>query len=244
MILSPNRSARGAAPVRLVILHTAEGARTAAALGAYFSNTAVQVSSHAGIDDQRIETYVPYDQECWSTRSANPISDNAELCGFAAWTRAQWLTEHHPMLVLTAQWVRDRCHARGIPIRKLSPAQVAAGMAGVCGHVDWTVGMQDGTHTDPGPAFPWDVVMTLAGATPTPPGGDELNDADVRRIADAVLDTPVPRAGDVPNAGKPMTLRGLVAWFDATTTHAPSNDPRALKLAADVAAIKAHLNIT
>lgn len=171
MISSPNRSARGTAPVSLVIVHTAEGARTVTSLGNYFASAAVQVSSHVGIDDTGIEQYVPYSEAAWTTRAANPISDNAELCGFAAWTRDQWLNEHHPMLVLTAQWVRERCLARGIPIRKLTPAQVAAGQAGVIGHVDWTVGMDDGSHTDPGQGFPWDVVIGLAAgnsATPSP----------------------------------------------------------------------------
>lgn len=182
MISSPNRSARGKAPVRLIIIHTAEGARTVTSLGNYFASAAIQASSHVGIDDTGVEQYVPYTEAAWTSRAANPISDNAELCGFAAWTRGQWLNEHHPMLERTAAWIRERCLARGIPIRKLTPAQVGSGMAGVCGHVDWTVGMKDGSHTDPGPGFPWDVVMDLAGAgTPapspsprTPPPEDDL----------------------------------------------------------------------
>jgi hypothetical protein len=148
--------------VRLVVLHTAEGARTNQALGNYFANPVAQASSHVGIDDVGIEQYVPYEMAAWTIRSANPISDNAELCGFAAWTRAQWLNEHHRMLELAADWVRERCLARDIPIRKLTPEQVGNGEAGVCGHVDWTLGTGDGTHTDPGQAFPWDVVIALA----------------------------------------------------------------------------------
>ena len=124
---------------------------------------------HRGIDDNGIEQYVPYSEAAWTTRAANPISENAELCGFAAWTRGQWLNEHHPMLERTAAWIRERCLARGIPIRKLTPAQVGAGMAGVCGHVDWTLGMRDGSHTDPGPGFPWDVVIGLAAGSPVNP---------------------------------------------------------------------------
>jgi hypothetical protein len=159
---SPNSSPRGAAPVRLIILHTAEGARTVAELGNYFAAASVQVSSHVGIDDHGLEQYVDYDREAWTTRSANPISDNAELCGFAAWTREQWLNEHMPMLKNAASWVAARCTARNIPVVKLTPAEVAAGKPGVCGHVDWTIGMKDGTHTDPGVNFPWDVVISLA----------------------------------------------------------------------------------
>src|SRR5690242_9071687 len=134
MISSPNFEPRNGATVRLVVLHTAEGATSAIELGNYFANPAVQASSHVGIDDTGIVSYVDYANAAWTILSANRISDNAELCGFAAWTRDRWLTQHMPMLRLAAQWVRQRCQARGIPIVKLTPAQVAAGQAGVIGH--------------------------------------------------------------------------------------------------------------
>jgi hypothetical protein len=171
LIKSPNFSSRGGKKVRLLIVHTAEGSTSVEGLGAYFANAANQVSSHAGIDDHRIETYVPYDQAAWTCRSANAIADQVELCGFARWTRVQWMSEHPEMLLLTAQWLRERAAARGIPLRKLTPAQVAAGDSGVIAHVDWTVGMKDGTHTDAGNGFPWDYVMAVAtgGSAPTPP---------------------------------------------------------------------------
>ena len=183
MISSPNRSARGSTPVRLVVIHTAEGALDVTALGNYFSQSAVQVSSHVGIDDHGQEQYVPYTEAAWTVRSANAISDNAELCGFAAWTRQQWLTDHHPMLVNTAGWIRERCAARNIPLVKLTPAQVGAGQAGVCGHIDWTLGAHDGTHTDPGPGFPWDVVMQLAGAPAPSPSEDDLTPDQADQLA-------------------------------------------------------------
>lgn len=168
---SPNFSSRGGKKVRLLIVHTAEGAKTNASLGTYFANAANQVSSHAGIDDHDIETFVDYDQAAWTCRSANAIADQVELCGFARWTRVQWMSEHPEMLLLTARWLRERAAARGIPLRKLTPAQVAAGDSGVIAHVDWTVGMKDGTHTDCGNGFPWDYVMAVAtgGSTVAPP---------------------------------------------------------------------------
>lgn len=169
LIQSPNYSSRGGKKVRLLVVHTAEGARTVESLGAWFSQPARGVSSHAGIDDKRIETYVPYDMAAWTARGANAIADQVELCGFAKWTREQWINEHPKMLELLAGWLKERATARGIPLRKLTPAQVAAGESGVIAHVDWTVGMKDGTHTDCGTEFPWDHVMALAtGGAPTP----------------------------------------------------------------------------
>jgi hypothetical protein len=163
-------SPRGAAPVRLVVVHTAEGARTAASLGAYFWRDDIQASSHVGIDGSNTLQFVPYDRAAWTVRSGNPVSDNAELTGFARWTRDQWLstgtvdgvTNPRGILDRTAAWIRSRCLARNIPIRKITAADVAAGRSGVIGHVDWTYGMHDGTHTDPGPGFPWDYVINRA----------------------------------------------------------------------------------
>lgn len=175
-------SARGVRPVTLVAVHTAEGARTARNLGAYFYRDDVQASSHVGIDATETLQYVPYDRASWTLRSGNPISDNAELCAFAHWTRAQWLgtdtidgcVNPRGILDATARWIRERCLARNIPIIKLSAADVAAGQSGVIGHVDWTYGMRDGTHVDPGTVFPWDYVITQANRKVNDMSWDEL----------------------------------------------------------------------
>lgn len=177
MIASPNHSARGSTPVRLVVVHTAEGARTKESLGRYFQGN-VGASSHVGIDAAGIESYVDYNRASWTLLNGNPISDNAELCAFARWTREQWMSTStvdgciSPRAILdnTAAWIRARCLARGIPIRKLTPAQVDAGMAGVIGHADWTYSnVGQGDHTDPesghygkGTGFPWDYVIARA----------------------------------------------------------------------------------
>lgn len=170
MIPSPNYSSRGSGRVRLVVIHSAEGARDRISLGKYFQG-GVNASSHVGIDAGGAEQYVPYDKSAWTLLNGNPISENAELCAFARWTRAQWLSEEtvdgvaNPkrMLDNAAAWIRERCLANDIPIRKLTPAQVDQGLAGVIGHADWTYSnVGQGDHTDPGSNFPWDYVMARA----------------------------------------------------------------------------------
>jgi peptidoglycan hydrolase-like protein with peptidoglycan-binding domain len=195
MIPSPNHSSRNGKRVRLVVVHTAEGARTVESLGAFFKDRNRQVSSHVGIDDKRIETYVDPERQAFTLRSGNAISENAELCGFAAWSREEWLEEHHRMLELTAEWIADRCLERDIPVRKLTPPEVAAGEAGVIGHIDWTKGMHEGTHTDPGPGFPWDVVMAMANG---------INNTEGNLMA------PVLREGD---GQRGIGARGRLHWY-------------------------------
>ncbi len=179
-IPSPNYSSRGGSGVRLVIVHTAEGATTYKALGNYFGSGSAGVSSHVGIDDTpgRIGEYVKRPNKAWTSGDANPYSVNVELCGFASWSPAEW--ERHPaMLDNCARWIAEECRYYGIPIKKLSAGQAASGW-GVCGHVDVS---GPGGHWDPGPSFPWAKVIDAAktggpvygpAAEPIPAGGVPL----------------------------------------------------------------------
>ena len=169
MIASPNHSDRGGARVNKVVIHSAEGARRAVDLGNYFLRTDIDASSHVGIDDNVTIQYVPYDRASWTLLNGNRTSDNAELCAFARWNRDEWFA-HQGMLDRAAAWIRERCQARGIPIRKLSPNDIDAGASGVIGHADWTYSkIGDGDHTDPGPNFPWGYVIAKAqGGEPLP----------------------------------------------------------------------------
>jgi putative peptidoglycan binding protein/N-acetylmuramoyl-L-alanine amidase-like protein len=170
---SPNFSSRGGAGVRLIVLHTAEGARTIESLGAYFADPSAEVSSHAGIDDKAgtIGVYVKRGDKAWTAANANPYAVQAELCGFAAWSTAEW--DGHPaMLENAAAWVAEEAAAFGIPILRLSAAQAQGGAAGVCQHVD--LGSAGGGHSDCGDGFPMDRVLSMAGgapAAPSPPAG-------------------------------------------------------------------------
>ena len=165
-IPSPNYSARGSG-VRLIVLHTAEGARTYQSLGAYFANPASQVSSHVGIDDTPgvVGAFVKRENKAWTQANANPFSVAAEMCAFAAWTTAEW-HQHPTMLSNCATWIAEEAAAFGIPIRRLSPVQAQGGQAGVCQHVD--LGAMGGNHWDCGGGFPMDEVISMAAGAPPP----------------------------------------------------------------------------
>jgi len=157
----PRYSSRGGAKVRLLILHTMEGARTVEACGSWFRNPdAPNASSHVGIDDDDTALYVPYEYSAWTAASANPVADQAELAAFAAWTPAEWDT-HAGMIERTAQWVAERAKARGIPLVRLRDKQTKTG-TGVCMHVDITRGWGVGTHQDCGANFPIDRIIARA----------------------------------------------------------------------------------
>jgi hypothetical protein len=185
-IPSPNYSSRGGADVRLIVLHTAEGATTIESLGSFFANPASGVSSHAGIDDtvNTVAEYVRRDWKAWTAGNANPVAVQAELCAFAAWDTATW-NSHPNMLANTAAWVAEEAAHFGIPLVKLTAEQAQGGGRGVCQHND--LGSWGGGHWDCGPGFPIDAVVALAAGVTTPPAP-----------------APAPPAGVPPYPGSPL----------------------------------------
>lgn len=178
MIPTSNHESRQGARVRLVVIHTTEGATDVGSLGAFFQHGTDQASYHAAFDDNKSEQYVDYSEASWSILSGNKISDNAAMCVAAvrdAWSRDRWL-QHPAMLERCAAWIALRCTARGLPITRLSYSEVGACKnnvnhpGGVIEHHDWTVGANDGTHNDCGSTLPWDIIIPrarqLAGGVP------------------------------------------------------------------------------
>lgn len=167
---SPNCSSRGGSGVRLIVLHTAEGARTYQSLGSFFSSSSSGVSSHTGIDDTKgtIGEYVSRGNKAWTQGNFNPVCVSVELCGFAAWSTAEWKNNHHNMLENCAAWIAEEAAHFGLPVTRLSPSQAQGSGRGVCQHVD--LGAAGGGHSDCGAGFPMDYVLDMAkGGSPAPP---------------------------------------------------------------------------
>ena len=167
---SPNYSSRGGSAIRLIVLHTAEGALTIESLGNFFAQSSSGVSSQVGIDDKpgKIGEYVSRSNKAWTQGNANPVADSAELCGFASWSRSTWLNSHRTMLENTAAWLAEESAATGVPLVKLTPSQAQGSGRGVCQHID--LGSWGGGHVDCGSGFPIDDVIAWAkGGTTAPP---------------------------------------------------------------------------
>jgi peptidoglycan hydrolase-like protein with peptidoglycan-binding domain len=159
---SPNYSSRGGASVRLIVLHTAEGATTIESLGNFFASSSAGVSSHVGIDDKlgKVGEYVTRGNKAWTAANANPVAVQAELCGFASWSESTWRNSHANMLDNAARWIAEESGKFGIPITKLSASQAQGSGRGVCQHRD--LGAWGGNHSDCGNGFPMDYVLSMA----------------------------------------------------------------------------------
>ncbi|MFC5992964.1 N-acetylmuramoyl-L-alanine amidase [Pseudonocardia hispaniensis] len=105
-----------------------------------------------------------------------------------------------------------------------------------CGHLECAV--PAGRKIDP--AF-WDLGalrrqvdwMLADPLARIPRFAQEDNMPTAREIADAILDTPIDREGDITEAQRerPTTLRAVLAWSDANLVHAPWTSPAAADLA-------------
>jgi hypothetical protein len=150
------------------VLHSAEGARTVQSLFDFF-NRNQNASSHAGADGYQLSgDWVPDERAAWTLLDGNPRSLNLELCGFAHWTREQWLSEGsvdgvwnpRQMIRNAATWTRRKCETRNLPKRWLTLDQIRRGERGILMHADYTYATGDGDHTDLGKNFPKDVFMS------------------------------------------------------------------------------------
>jgi hypothetical protein len=160
-IPSPNYSSRGGADVRLIVIHTAEGALTIESLGGWFAQPNAQCSSHVGADDKvnTVGEYVRRPDKAWTQSNYNPVAVSVELCGFASWSTAEW--DRHPnMLDNCAKWIAEESGYWNIPITHLSDSQAQGSGRGVCDH--YSLGPGGGGHWDVGNGFPWDKVLEMA----------------------------------------------------------------------------------
>lgn len=158
------RSSRNGRRPKWVALHSAEGARRRQDLYAFFDRNQ-NSSSHVGIDGGGWDDWIDSSWAAWTLLNGNPISINAEMCAFARWTRAQWLStgvvdgvvNPRAMVRAAALWAKRECERWGIPKRYIGAAGVARGDAGIIIHWDYSRGTGDGDHHDTGEFFPLDV---------------------------------------------------------------------------------------
>jgi len=158
-VWSNNNQNRASAKVDLWLLHTQEGGDGDAEGLAHWLD-ANGVSYHytvsTGQPTVTVCDVVDTDLASWSVLSANNRSINLCFAGSkVAWSRQQWLDNTAAIDVAAYLAVQD-CHKYGIPVEVIAPPYTS-GRAGITDHNYVTKVLGDGTHTDVGPNFPWDV---------------------------------------------------------------------------------------
>lgn len=206
---SGNNEARGNTKVDLFLLHTEEGGpvKGGADRLARWLQGPVNVSYHYTVsqdpDDNGVTVVdvVDTDRASWSALSANRRSINLVFAGSrAAWTRDQWLKQAGRSIDVAAYLAAKDADKYGIPKRVIKPPYGPPG--GVTDHRFVTRWLKDGTHTDVGDGFPWDVFeaafLKYAGVTtppappppppvpPTPPVPPELSTLTDRQLLEEI----------------------------------------------------------
>lgn len=216
---SYTKGRRRGCPKAIVVHYTAgrEGP-TAAEDGARYDQRRTDgTSAHYYVDSNSVVQCVRTTDEAHTARShGNDLGIHYELCGTAQ-TRAQWLdaTSRATIRHAAQQMARDITR-HGIPVRRLTVAQVRAchpdhgnGAGGICGHAEITRAFPEdkGTHTDPGSGFPWDVLASdiygFLGST----GGGEVNQQEFK---DILISAPKPAGMGGPDGA--IRVADWIAW--------------------------------
>jgi hypothetical protein len=181
---------------RLFVLHTSEQTsetdKSAEALAKYMESPGDRPNGSGGVYGSSYHYVVDTDQiipcvnetvVAYSAAGAN--HDGIHICfpGRAGQTRTQWLDPvSRAMIRQCAELLVDRSPHTGIPLRDLYDSEVRAGMSGVVDHGCISRVYKRSTHTDVGPAFPWDVLWKDVATLTTPPIPDPEDEDDMQTI--------------------------------------------------------------
>lgn len=153
--------------VKWIVLHTAEIAEVpdaAERLAAWASGpSAPRASWHFAVDCDSVVQSVRLKDVAWHAPGANRYGIGIEQAGRASQGSAGWSDAYSvAMLDRTIRLVARLAQWGGIPLERRGPADLVAGVPGVCGHHDVTLAFKKSTHTDPGASYPWEAVLEAA----------------------------------------------------------------------------------
>lgn len=165
-LLTNNDSGRRGHNPRFIAVHTTEGGDNARGVVEWQQKPESRSSYHVVIDRSghsyrsNDDAFIP-----WAAgTTGNKYGLHVALAGRAAFTREQWLDRPQQLATL-ADYLRHTAPLNAIPLVKIGPADLRRDTGrGVCGHDDISKAWHEVDHWDPGPGFPWDHVLKLAGA--------------------------------------------------------------------------------
>lgn len=147
---------RRASHIRWVVVHSTEGG-SAESVARFFATTA-QASTQLVIDDVECIRCVPDLVIPWGAPGVNKGGLHIEHCGYARWTRKQWL-QHDAILEVSAQHAARWAWQYRIPLRWIGARGLKLGLRGFTTHADASQAFTPGGHTDPGAGFPRDLYL-------------------------------------------------------------------------------------
>lgn len=208
------------AQTQMVVIHATDNTASDEAEASYATHRPDQISAHIYNDEDSVIQAVPLSHVAYGCYPiGNSRSVQFELVGLSNRLTDATLRRIAPI-------VRRVCDRYGIPIRHVGPAELRAGVRGICGHGDVTLAWGQGSHTDPGPAFPWGTFIGYVNGSATTEEDMDFNQA-------AKLDALFNAADTV----KLDTGKGIVVFPVPFTAALKANSARLDALLAAVAKI-------
>jgi N-acetyl-anhydromuramyl-L-alanine amidase AmpD len=143
---------------QLYVIHATDNTASDEAETSYASHRPDKTSAHFYTDDDSTIRSLPLGDiafGCYPIGNARSVQH--ELCGISSHVSDVTMRQAAPV-------VAEACRMYSIPLVKIAPTQLIAGVKGICGHVDVTNAWHQGTHTDPGPGFDWDTFLSYVRA--------------------------------------------------------------------------------
>lgn len=160
-LVALKRDGRARQTPSLIVIHSTEGT-TAASAANWFMSPDAQGSAHVVVGEDGCYRTLPDAVNAAGAGEVNPRALHLEFAGFAGRGRSWWLSQSRT-LEQGARQIAEWSRLYGIPLQRIGVADLRAGRAGVATHAD-VVAAFSGTHWDPGPGFPLDVVLARARA--------------------------------------------------------------------------------
>lgn len=168
---------------QMVVIHATDNTASDEAEANYAQTRADHVSAHFYSDDDSViqaldTTHIAYG--CYPT--GNSRSVQFEIAGLSNRLSDASLRRVAPVVARV-------CREFGIPVRKVTSADLLAGVKGICGHLDVTMAWRQGDHTDPGLNFPWAQFISYVQAAANPQAAAAVEEDDMAQFLS--IDFPV-----------------------------------------------------
>lgn len=155
---------------KYIAIHNTSNDASAINEASYAKRRTDSISSHYYVDNERIiqSLNTAYRAYHAGSTTGNAYAIAYEITGTNGKSRQWWLD--NVQWDLLAKQIATDMKFWGIQNRKLTVAQIEAGSAtGIITHNDMRLAWGGTTHTDPGPNFPMDYLLTKVGLALNPP---------------------------------------------------------------------------